>query len=193
MHVTAELRLWWPHSPPEVESWWAFCSLPERIEQRTDIYLRDFEQAEIGIKCRNGDKSTVGAEVKQIVAQIGEYRGQPMELWVKSESPALTIFGLPTIAVHKVRRLRDFGPGGASAKSESGDEACHVELAEIQCEGEDPSWWTLGFEASGTHGNVKAILLHTLQSVVPQLPGADFASAVAGSFPHWLSRLRNRR
>jgi len=193
MQVTAELRLWWPRCPVEIESWWAGCSQPARTEVRTDIYLRDLEQAEIGIKCRNGEKSTAGAEVKQLVASIGEYRGQPIELWVKSESPALTIFGLPTIAVHKARRLRDYGPDGTPAECEGGDKACHVELAEIRGEGEEASWWTLGFEASGTLGTVQTFLRRTLESIIPRPPDGAFASAVAGSYPLWLSGIRSRR
>lgn len=192
MHVTAELRLWWPLCPAEVETWWAGCSQPARTEERTDIYLRDFDQAEIGIKCRE-DRRTDGAEVKQLVAKIGDYRAQPMELWVKSGSLVLTIAGLPTIAVHKARQLRDFGPDGAPTKSECDEGACHVELAEIRCEGEDSTWWTLGFEASGELGSVKMILQRTLEGIVPRLPHGVFASAIAGGYPLWLSRIRNSR
>lgn len=192
MHLTAELRLWWPLCPAEIETWWA-GSQPARTEERTDIYLRDFDQAQIGIKCRDDRRPKDGAEVKQLVAIIGDYRTQPMELWVKSDSLALTVGGLPTIAVHKARQLRDFGPDGAPTKSERDEVACHVELAEIRCEGEDSAWWTLGFEASGQLGNVKMILQRTLEGFVPRLPQRVFASAVAGGYPLWLSRIRKSR
>ena len=191
MVLTAELRLWWPRCPAEVERWWDQLPGVARTEGRTDVYLLDPDQAEIGIKARGGD-SYGGAEVKQLVAKLGEYRGQPMELWVKSESPALSIAGLPTLAVHKSRRLRDYDSDGAPAKKGAGeDKACHVELAEVRLEGDEGNWWTLGLEASGTLRNVQATLERTLEALMPGLRDGIFASGVAASYPQWLSKVRN--
>lgn len=193
MYVTSELRLWWQHCPAELEPWWDSLPQPARSEERTDLYLSDFDQAEIGIKGRDGRKRKDGAEIKQLVAKIGDYRGKPVELWVKSDSPALNIAGLSTIAVHKALQLRDFGADGTPSRRQNDDGACHVELAEVRCAGAERSWWTLGFEASGALGNVQTILRHTLDSMVPSLAGNAFSSAIAGGYPLWLSRIRNSR
>lgn len=188
MHVTAELRLWWPCCHAELKSWWAGLPQPARIEERTDIYLRDLDQTEIGIKCR--DAKRPGVEIKHLVAMIGNYRGKPLELWVKSDSPALSISEQPAIAVHKARQLKDFGDGGASA-GRADYAPCHIELAEIACEGDGTHWWTLGFEAAGPVENVHTMLQRALQDRLVGLPEGIFSAAKAGGYPFWLARIRN--
>ena len=198
MALTAELRLWWQYAPAEIERLFEEWREGGRLEfeERTDLYLLDSRQAQVGIKLRNQAARSGGAEIKTLVARLGSHGPCTAELWVKAASAALSLGGQPTAKVRKRRRVMRFrirdgrveDPPGAAA---SGDlEGCDVEWTEVSRDANSARWWTLGFEASGTLGKIEDNLSLSLARVLPRIPQSVFAEGVCGSYPAWLSGFR---
>src|SRR5581483_4751445 len=96
MLLSAEIRLFWlTEKPQAVEDWFLSSAIhqtdPSGPEERTDIYLSDPHQTELGVKTR-GEKP--GVEVKGLIAtlnatiEIASYK-IPTELWSKWSSSTL--------------------------------------------------------------------------------------------------------
>jgi hypothetical protein len=112
MQNSAEIRWFW-HSPMHdgVESWFRESPfLPGGGKLRSDVYLVDPEQLELGIKKRG---NTDGIEIKGLVGrfrdsfQIGSLVARG-ELWTKWNSPTLSIDHMNTQTTYKIRWLRKF-------------------------------------------------------------------------------------
>lgn len=198
MLVTAELRLWWPYAPREVERLFESQSEPRCCDctERTDIYLLDPDQKEIGIKLRNDGSEPRGTEVKLLVAQLGEVSPYAGELWTKAASARLSLDGLPTVKVHKKRRLLRFRTDGHRAEDlgqspglEDPADGCDVEFTQARRDNDPARWWTLGFEAYGSLGSVERSLTLTLDKFLPRVPQEVVLAAIPGSYPLWLSGL----
>jgi hypothetical protein len=160
MLLSAEIRLFWfDRKPAELEVWFMDASIhgspPSGPEERTDVYLRDPNQVELGVKTR-GENS--GVEVKGLIATPGdtlEFDSYqiPIELWSKWPSEALAFDTTKGIELQKTRWLRRFDVAGG--------EGCNVEWTIVkQASGE--TCWTLGFEAFGHLQDVE----NRLRSVV---------------------------
>ncbi len=184
MQLSAEIRLF-GEKPAALEAWFLddrLRSLPLGIaEDRTDIYLADPNQTELGIKTR-GEKP--GVEVKGLIATLDDplefdsYR-IPIELWSKWPSQALGFETKSGVTLHKKRWLRRFDPASG--------QACTAEWT-IVTQSSGVTCWTLGFEAFGRLQDIET----SLRSVVrlmrdrnpPPAPGAK-----ALSYPAWIRNL----
>jgi hypothetical protein len=119
MLLSAEIRLFWfGEKPSALEAWFLddrLHSLPLGIaEDRTDIYLADPSQTELGVKTRG---SNSGIEVKGLIATLDEmlefdsYR-IPIELWSKWLSQTLGLKADSGVKIQKHRWLRKFDTAG---------------------------------------------------------------------------------
>ncbi len=192
MLLTAELRLWWPSAPAGLER-----LFDGQAEQRTDMYLLDPDQEEVGIKLRSDGGEPPRTQIKLLVARLASAGRRPVELWTKANSSCLTLKGLPTVGVHKRRRLLRFRTDsgraedlGQSAEGQDPGEGCDVELTEVRRNDDPTRWWTLGFEAYGTLASVERNLSLTLDTVLPRLAPEVITAATCGSYPAWLSGFR---
>src|ERR1700749_1517176 len=123
MQVSAEIRWFWQSSPPPGLDHW-FCesgahSFPAGggAEVRTDRYLREVGQTELGIKLR-GDNNQ-GIEIKGLISNsagllsLDPFSGL-IEVWVKWTAKSLSLNSRPLIVTEKLRRLRKFDTTGPS-------------------------------------------------------------------------------
>src|SRR5258707_15624969 len=115
MLVSAEIRWFWKEDlPPGVEAWFrrGACG-PGGGKLRTDEYLVDPMQHELGLKKRDGGR---GIEVKGLVA-LRAKTAAPLDarvqIWSKWTSDSLTIDHLPRVVVRKIRWLRKYDTEGA--------------------------------------------------------------------------------
>jgi hypothetical protein len=197
MQLSAEIRLFWfGEKPAALEAWFLddrLHSLPLGIaEDRTDIYLADPSQIELGVKTRG---SNSGIEVKGLIATLDDplefdsYR-IPVELWSKWPSQSLGFDIQSGVTLRKQRWLRKFDTAGAKpvdAPAVRPDIGCNVEWTVVTLPSGESSW-TLGFEAFGHLANVETSLRSVVRLMCgrnpPPAPGAK-----ALSYPEWLRSL----
>ncbi len=213
MLVSAEIRWFWNNCPQDLQAW--FCgkegfAFPVGGGQRarTDVYLRDQRQAELGLKIRGNQNSEAGVEVKGLVAVSpalapGPFPGN-IEIWTKWTSPALTLPSLNasssgTIQTEKLRWLRKFDTTGAAPDEvELNDDekpapgralparGCNVELTKVTlASGAD--WWTFGFEAFGSLSTVEGDLRSVAALLAQGIPDG-IAMGILASYPAWLQQ-----
>ncbi len=119
MEVSAEIRWFWQGAGPAgLQGWFNLAEFHDCAAggggMRTDAYLSEPQQAELGIKLRQ-HKS--GVEIKGLVAVIANgcqdrpFLG-PIEIWSKWSSEALSLGGATLIPVAKRRWLRKFDTAG---------------------------------------------------------------------------------
>jgi hypothetical protein len=206
MQISAEVRWFWQGTgPPMLQEWFMDARFHEHTagggSVRTDAYLPDPQQAELGIKLR-GNKS--GVEIKGLVAVAREVCSDApfvgsIEVWGKWSSKELRLSDAALIIVSKHRWLRKFSTDGAQVreialdaqelpidKNHSPTEGCDVEYTEISIDGSS-SWVTLGFEAFGTLDTIVANLHRVTAHVSRRRPPA-FGNAWCASYPVWLQR-----
>jgi len=207
MEISAEVRWFWQgKGPANMQEWFSNAEFHDCTAGggglRTDAYLSDPKQAELGIKLR-GNKP--GVEVKGLVAVLAEgcrdrpFAG-PIEIWTKWSSEALPLMGAALISVNKRRWLRKFDTAGPKVREIALDaqelpvnedqlpeEGCNVEYTMISIEGFTP-WVTLGFEAFGTLDTVTSSLRRTTARLSLRPPPA-LADCWCASYPAWLQRL----
>jgi hypothetical protein len=199
--VSAELRWFWQNAfPPGLETFFHSGAFPPGGGRpRTDDYLLDTSQVELGLKKRGGKS---GIEIKGLIG-VGAVCPAPfegrMQIWSKWISNALTIDQMPRLVVHKTRWLRKFDTSGTDVTEVELDEeerprqspermlerGCHFELVTIQVDG--CVWWSVGFEAFGPLDTVEHSLVRTVKWLAPAPhvpPGLEL------SYPAWLARLR---
>jgi len=207
MQVSSEIRWFWHGSlPPRLEEWFRGAEnhgfTAGGGEHRTDLYLRDDKQPELGIKQRGGKE---GTEIKGLVAvhregiSIGPFVG-PIEIWAKWSSDAVQIPENAMIKVGKRRWLRKFATDTGQPHEIELDEreapldaqplptnGCNVELTLIHV-GPEQLWWSLGFEAFGSLSRVQASLEAAATALVQRRP-PSLEAGVLASYPVWLSSL----
>jgi hypothetical protein len=198
MLLSAEIRLFWfQDKPAELEAWFqeTCFSLPAAgPEKRTDVYLYDPSQTELGVKTRG---ENAGVEVKGLVETLTdtvEFNCSkiPIEIWSKWPSRALGFDASAGVTLHKTRWLRKFDTAGSTpveiaSNAAPSEKGCHVEWT-IVSRPSGETCWTLGFEAFGRLDDI----VNSLRSVVrlmsdrkpPPAPGAT-----AASYPAWVANL----
>lgn len=205
MQVSAEARLWWQDEYQDALEYWftKLSSYPPGgalSNYRTDIYLRDPQQVELGIKVREADSPNELVEVKSLVESLSnEGKFGPVTIWTKASSAVLTLHEFPKIATLKQRRLRKFGWDGVDLKEielnkdekvlqgHKPDQGCNVELTRVTLKHSKEIWWTLGYEAFGELNEVEQLLRLCIRKTTSgSLPPA-VESARPGSYPEWLS------
>jgi hypothetical protein len=207
MEVSAEIRWFWQGAGPAgLQGWFNLAEFHDCAAggggMRTDAYLSEPQQAELGIKLRQ-HKS--GVEIKGLVAVIANgcqdrpFLG-PIEIWSKWSSEALSLGGATLIPVAKRRWLRKFDTAGPRVREialdaqelplKGGrlpDGGCNVECTEISVKGY-PQWVTLGFEAFGTLSTVDTSLRRTAALLSLRKP-PSLSDGWCMSYPTWLQRL----
>ena len=123
MRTSAESRWFWRQDAAARLGAWFLDSGIHDIEAaggdvRTDAYLIDPNQAELGIKRRG---TGPGAEIKGLISLLGSGCHAvpflaPIELWAKWFSDTLTLEGLPLLLVRKRRWLRQFDTRGTAIR-----------------------------------------------------------------------------
>jgi hypothetical protein len=160
MQTTAERRWFWRETEAAPLRRWFLDGDVHKCKAvggdvRTDAYLADVNQAELGIKLRG---SGTGVEIKGLVSVLDNgchdppFEG-PTELWTRWVSNVLTLTEAPLILVRKRRWLRKFDTVGVTALEVTRNvdpprRGCTAEYTEISAAG-SPMWVTLGFEAFG--------------------------------------------
>lgn len=196
MQVSAEIRWFWRGDPPAgLEAWFrdpdAHGCPPFGEETRTDVYLREPGQTELGIK-RRGGKAEI--EVKALVSVIRDgvaappFAG-PAETWTKVGTQGLDF--AVSVTTHKVRWLRKFDTGGADpVEVRPGDGlppvGCNAELTRVTVDGD--VWWTLGFESFGPLRTLVDSLRATAALFAARHP-PRLGDGLQASYPAWLAQL----
>jgi hypothetical protein len=196
MQLSAEIRWFGEGAVPEEMARWFRSSPPGGGGVRSDIYLLDPKQPELGIKKR-GEKP--GLEIKGLVAELPAIESPSLrgraELWCKWSTLALTFGDAQSIKIEKRRWLRKFDAAlveielGSDEKPAGGkfpEAGCNVELTEIAVEG--AKHWSLGFESFGPWNDVPALLRRTVEKLAPGAPALSAANSL--SYPGWLARRR---
>jgi hypothetical protein len=200
MDITAEIR-WFGSGavPKDLSDWFQNTSLPLSGEiPRTDRYLLDPNQLELGIKER-GEKS--GVEIKGLVSlrpsgiATGPFGGS-VEIWSKWNSETLSLEGCTTVQIEKSRLLRRFviqsdrateiaiGDRADGTKPKDG---CDIELCRLQTHRTDEAW-TLALEAFGELSSVvENLRLTAAQLNARQIRLPETAQEL--SYPAWLARI----
>jgi hypothetical protein len=215
MQLSAEVRLFWfDNKPAALEDWFLKAPIHGCAagggKGRTDVYLRDGSQIELGVKTR-GEKPGVevkgvevtGVEVKGLVsvqsdsAEFVSYN-IPIEIWSKWSSRTLGFDAKAGVALHKTRWLRKFDTAEAlpveialDSREQPVDGAlpargCNVEWTMVEIPSAE-TCWTLGFEAFGSLHDIES----SLRSVVRLMNGRnppDAPGATAASYPAWLAK-----
>ncbi len=194
--LSAEIRLFWFDAKPAALEHW-FLEGPAHLwapvfEERTDVYLADEDQDELGLKTR-GEKP--GIEVKGLIAVPGrtvEFNSREIliELWSKWSSKRLSFDPAKGVELDKRRWTRKFDTGGAQPiEIPEGlpKLGCNVEWTIVQ-RSSGETCWTLGFEAYGNLDDVEKSLQDVVRTMKdrnpPRAPGAR-----AISYPAWIRTL----
>jgi len=210
MQVSAEIRWFWRTTPsPDFEAWFREAtpySCPAGGGQlRTDEYLRDPNQDELGLK-RRGDKPGVEVKGKVAIMERGlaaEPWVGPIELWTKWTSKTLKLDSASTVTTEKVRWLRKFDTSGlipeeiplndkelpVDAKRQLPSQGSNVELTQVKLLNSEAGevWWTFGLEAFGTIQTVEDNLRKVADALAARRP-PSVGEAELASYPLWLAR-----
>jgi hypothetical protein len=209
MEISAELRwFWFEQCPEQVEAW--FMSENGRPpagggKTRTDEYLHDPGQRELGLKIRGAKP---GVEVKGLVTRLpadgrlGAFVGA-VEIWCKWTSTALDLGQRPRSITRKQRWLRKFDTTGEAVvevpldqnegpleEHERPNEGCNFEFTRVEVIlGEAKSTcWTLGLEAFGSYGKVESNLRRAIENLGTRRP-PSLATGQLMNYPVLLSNL----
>lgn len=196
MKTSAESRWFWRKDAAAALRQWFIDSNLHDIEPaggdiRTDAYLADANQVELGIKRRG---TGPGVEIKGLVSLLGSgcdvppFQG-PIELWTKWFCDTLTLEGAPLILVRKRRWLRQFDASRSALRQISlnaGElkQGCTVEYTELSGDGIAP-WVTLAFEAFGPMESLAESVQRTAARLASRTPPA-VGSGWQASYPVWL-------
>ena len=195
MRTTAECRWFWRKTDAAPLRQWFFDRDVHGFEAaggnvRTDAYLADVNQAELGIKRRGSGK---GAEIKGLVSILGNgcheapFEG-PIELWTKWVSNVLTLTEALLILVRKRRWSRQFDTVDATLEvtgnADPPPQGCTAEYTEVSAEGSE-EWATLGFEAFGPMETLADSVRSAAWRMAERKPPA-IGPGWRASYPVWL-------
>jgi hypothetical protein len=208
MLVSAEIRWFWKSSPPPgLEHWFRESDAHSfaaggGAEVRTDRYLLEAGQTDLGLKLRGGNNE--GIEIKGLISNsvgalsLDPFCG-PIELWVKWTAKSLSLDSKPTVVTEKMRWLRKFDTTGPSISEveldseeqpltgqASPERGCNVELTRVRLPENDELWWTFGFESFGTIRTVEGDLRAAASELLSRRP-PQFSGGIVASYPVWLN------
>ncbi len=192
-----EVRWMVPGQPGTAMRGW-FARFPAETEAREDVYLLQPCRAGLSVKLRNGS----ALDVKSFLRSPGTLdlprrcRGR-LELWRKWSFPCHQPGPRDPVpagwaAVRKTRRRSwfplDAGQDPAPAVLPAAQAGCLVELTQARVRA--GSWWSVGLEATGPAGLLRAALDHAADLVFAQaLPsGIEFSLDNSLSYAQWLSQ-----
>lgn len=171
---------------------------------RTDLYLRDAAQTELGIK-RRGNKP--GYEVKGIVERLAQLTDSPFighaELWAKWSTERLRFNVDEMIPITKLRWIRKLDMAGTEPREvELGNDenprdaddypalGCQMEFTRISVS--DETWWSFSFESFGKLATVERHLRAAAATMAEREP-PKLTSGVLASYPAWLGERIHER
>lgn len=200
MPLSAELRWFWAERPEAMNRWFHDAQVhgcaPGGGRSRSDRYLRQPQQPELGIKQRGGQ----AVEIKGLVARAapitaGPFQGSP-ERWAKWSSPVLSLDGFEQVEVEKRRWLRTFDCAGdrvrevalgadeAPLQAAEPERGCQLEFTELTLNGQRR--WALGFEAYGPPETLESDL-HRVVALLARREPPPLRDAWPASYPQWLA------
>jgi hypothetical protein len=205
MLISAEMRWFWRAQPPGgLDAWFRAADVhgcvPGGGATRTDWYLSDRAQDELGIKARGGRK---GVELKGLVLEpygrvtTGPFAGT-LQLWTKWSSAALLLPQRHTVATTKRRWLRKFATNRSVAEIALGRNeqpldtrglpttGCNVEWTRVTL-ADGAVWWTLGFEAFGPLDTLEHSVCRTAKLLSARHP-PPLRGGTPASYPAWLKQ-----
>lgn len=203
MLTTSEIRWFYQGTtPPVIENWFTSDVLGENgqpFEEREDWYLLIPGCEFLGVKLRQNRLETKLRVTGLGILQLRNNAIGAAEKWLKStcEDAKLENLITPDIVVQgqwvKVEKVRsqirylvtdDYSLTPASTEKTSQD-GCNVELTQIIIS--DRQWWTLGFEASGTDGNLISNLETVANKMFQTFPEYELNLLDSYAYPKWLS------
>jgi hypothetical protein len=194
-----EVRWMVPGQPGMAMREW-FARFPAGTEAREDIYLLQPYLPGLSVKLRNGS----ALDVKSFLGSPGilnlphRCRGR-LEFWRKWSFPYHQPGQRDAVpagwsTVRKTRRRSwfplDDGQEPAPTVLPAARAGCLVELTQVHVRA--GSWWSVGFEATGSAGLLRAALEHAADLVFAQAlpPDAEFSLDNSLSYAQWLSGQR---
>jgi hypothetical protein len=207
MQVSAEIRWFWKGRAPDSLEDWFLGKGAHRYgagggASRTDKYLRQPAQTEVGLKLRGGNDG--GVEVKGLISQrIGDLSVEPfagpIEVWTKWTVKGLDLDVKSLIVTEKKRWLRKFDTTAENSleeielndkeKPSDGRElpsrGCNVELTLITGPELTDSWWTFCFESFGTILTVESDIRAVVGELSKRRPPV-LRAGLQANYPVWL-------
>jgi hypothetical protein len=193
-----EVRWIVPGQPGTALRGW-FARFPAGTEARDDVYLLRPCLPGLSVKLRDGRaldvKSFLGSPGSLDLPRHGRGRLEFWRKWSFPYRPPGQRDAVPAgwSAVRKTRRRswfplgagQDPAPGVQPATQTAG---CLVELTQAWVRA--GSWWSLGFEATGSAGLLRAALQHAVDLMFAQAlpPGTELSLDNSQSYAQWLSR-----
>jgi len=203
MFVSAEVRWFWKDTaPPSLDEWFhGGAYRPGGGTPRTDEYLLDSGQRELGVKRRGG---TGEIEVKGLVERrrpSASPFGARVQVWCKWTSQGLRIDHLPRVSLQKTRWLRKYDTAGtvvSEVELDAGERprqaperrlerGCQVELVALEVGDRHETWASLGFEAFGELDTLEDSLHRTVGHLAADAPQLTLGAEL--SYPEWLATL----
>ena len=205
--MSAEIRWFWNgHAPDSLEDWFLGTGAHPYGAGggafRTDKYLRQPEQTEVGLKLRGGNDE--GVEVKGLISRrIGDLTldtfAGPIEIWTKWTVKGLELDTNSLIITEKKRWLRKFDTTAENSlveielndKEKPSDgrdlpsRGCNVELTLIRVPDLTDFWWTFCFESFGTVLTVENDLRAVAAKLSSRRP-PPLNAGLQASYPVWL-------
>ncbi len=189
MWRTTEMRWWWRGAPDQALSKWLLRGVAPIKDFRTDLYLDDPKQTDIGVKRRASET----VEVKMLIGlpdiDFPDAMAGQAEAWIKGTSEKLPLNDGNSVAVGKQRRRRILGYAGGGWKEALDEDEVEAgmsaEITEVEIGAE--TWTTVGLEAFGAEDGNDALLQAgvTLLGAWPEsVPSPD----LIGGYPLWLSQ-----
>jgi hypothetical protein len=199
MFISAEIRWFLRNEPaPGFRGWFMesgfHASQPGGVSERTDEYLQNRGETELGIKIRGGFG---GVDIKGLVevkknGLSSEPFTGPIEIWTKWRSEYIKLELENTIAVEKERWTRMFDTTLADPIEinlegrQLPSRGCGVELTRFSVKNE--TWWTFGFESFGTLETIEKDL-RSVASLLASRNPPPLGDAVIHSYPSLLNSI----
>ncbi|MGO9172105.1 MAG: hypothetical protein ACLP7P_09090 [Rhodomicrobium sp.] len=204
MLLTAEIRWFWLGAPQaDFEKW--FCETARDYcgagggGERSDSYIWDPGQVELGIKLRNGALEVKGlVEISRSQVSFTPKLTGRVELWCKWRTETLQLVPRRVIAVKKRRWLRQFYAADDGPSEIALDESekpkgviappargCNIELSRVRDDG-GRIWWSFGFESFGALADIEDMLQATVALMLERGP-PPLPPGLCASYPKWLS------
>ncbi len=192
-----EVRWMVPGQPEAALRGW-FARFPAGTESREDVYLLQPCLPGLSVKLRDGRaldvKSFLGSPGNLDLPRRGHGRLEFWRKWSFPYHPPGQRNAVPAgwSAVRKTRRRSwfplDAGEDRAPGVHPAAQAGCLVELTQAWVRA--GSWWSLGFEATGSAGLLRAALQHAVDLMFAQAlpPGTELSLDNSLSYAQWLSR-----
>ena len=205
MFPTAEVR-WFLKGevPSNIWEWfYAGGHEPEEQPPRADYYLRNIEGDSLGVKLREGR-----IEIKQRIGQnavtrFGKHAEGHVARWRKWSFALAEASGVVAelsgsssrwMGVWKERQLHTYRvTDDQSVENVSGfegmDRACAWEIAKVKVDGVEGAWWSVGFEAFGSEGELWDTLMAVVNRSFLLANAPSFRVEDSCGYPSWLQKV----